>query len=112
VSKCVLVVLSNPVEGREDEFNDWYTNRHVADVIKTPGFLNGQRFKIAHEDPSGTLHYKYLATYEFEADDPAVPMEALNARAGTPAMMISDAFDLKGASVTSWVAVTDKITNQ
>ncbi len=35
------VVHSNPVAGREDEYNDWYSNRHLADVVAVPGALVG-----------------------------------------------------------------------
>ena len=40
-----LVVLTNPVAGREDEYNDWYSNRHLGDVIAIPGIVAAQRFK-------------------------------------------------------------------
>src|SRR5678815_3844677 len=40
------IALSDPVEGREAEFNDWYTGRHLPDVLAVPGFVGGQRFKV------------------------------------------------------------------
>ena len=84
-----LVVLTNPVVGREDEYNAWYNDQHLQDVLAVPGFVAAQRFKVADRDLK-TSH-KYLAIYEVETENLAKTMENLNAAAGTPAMMISDA---------------------
>ena len=40
-----LIVLTNPVEGRDGEYNDWYTNTHLHDVLKIPGIIGAQRFR-------------------------------------------------------------------
>lgn len=107
MKKCVLVVLSNPVAGREAEFNDWYSNQHLADVLKVPGFLSAQRFKLGQEG-SGAA-WQYLAIYEFEAADPAEALAVLTARAGSPDMVISEAMDMQTYSVVPWVAITEKL---
>ncbi len=41
MAKYNLIALTNPLEGRDDEFNDWYTNVHLADVLKLPGVTGG-----------------------------------------------------------------------
>ena len=41
--KNLLLVLSNAVEGKEDEFNDWYSNVHLHDGVKVPGFVAAVR---------------------------------------------------------------------
>ena len=33
-----MVVFTSPVEGREDDYNDWYDNQHLGDVIAAAGF--------------------------------------------------------------------------
>jgi hypothetical protein len=45
--KYTLVVLTNAVEGKEAEFNEWYSKTHLKDVIAIPGFKSAQRFKIS-----------------------------------------------------------------
>ena len=107
MNKYILAVASNPVAGREDEYNDWYTNRHLGDVLKVPGFQSAQRFRIAQDDSSA--QWKYLAIYEFESDDPAATLANLTARAGTPDMVLSDAMDMQAYSVVPWVAITDEL---
>jgi hypothetical protein len=32
MAKHVFVVLTNPVEGEEDTYNDWYTNVHLIGI--------------------------------------------------------------------------------
>lgn len=86
-----FVVLTNAVEGREAEFNDWYSNTHLADVIAIPGIVSADRFELAEFQRTLPQPYKYLAIYEIETDDLKWVTEELGRRSGTPAMVISDA---------------------
>ena len=68
--KAVLMVLTNCTDpAREQEFNDWYTNVHIPDVLLTPGIVRGTRFRLATEPREG--QNKYLALYELHTDDAA-----------------------------------------
>jgi hypothetical protein len=92
MSKHLLLVLTNPVDGREDEFNDWYTNRHLDDVLKIPGIVAAQRFALSPvQRMSPPLPWTYFAIYEIETDDLAATVDALTSRSGTALMPISDA---------------------
>ncbi len=84
--------FTNPVPGREDEYNEWYDNTHLADLLKIPGIVSAQRFKLTDEQRSpGTYPYKYLAVYDCEADNVGSIVSELKARSGTTDMPISDA---------------------
>ena len=85
-----LVVLSDALDDRDDEFNDWYDNVHLKDVLAIDGIVAAQRFKLLSGDK-----WKYLALYEFECEDPQPIVEELQSRAGTDVMPLSDAFDLE-----------------
>ena len=51
---------------REQEFNDWYTNTHLPDVLETPGFMAATRYEMKEfRDGRG----KYFTLYEIETDD-------------------------------------------
>jgi len=92
MAKFRIVAFNNPVEGREAEYNDWYSNTHLADVLRVPGFLTGQRFKLAPAQKSGTeQRWQYAAIYECEADSPQQLLDALAERAGGPLMPLSSA---------------------
>ena len=87
-----LVVLTNPAEGQEDTYNDWYDNQHLGDVVAVPGFKSAQRFKL--RNGLGYDHgHTYLALYEIETDDPDAAIAAMLARRGTEVMAVSDALD-------------------
>ena len=91
-----LIVMSNAITGREDEYNDWYNNRHLQDVVAVPGFLSAQRYRL--NDAIGYEHtYRYVAIYELDSADAANSVADLIKRRGTEAMLLSDAFDLDGA---------------
>mgnify|MGYP003447409978 CR=1 FL=1 len=35
-----LIVFTNPKEGREQDFRDWYVNTHLAEVSNLDGFIS------------------------------------------------------------------------
>ena len=36
--------FTNPTSGKEDEYNTWYDEHHLKDVINVPGFVSARRF--------------------------------------------------------------------
>ena len=83
MAKYVFVVMTNAAEGQEAEFNRWYDEEHLGDVLKLPGMVSAQRFQVAPEEadnPRATL--KFLTLYEIETDDLARTQAALAAAAG------------------------------
>lgn len=87
-----FVVLTNAVEGRDAEFNEWYTNTHLSDVLAVPGIVSAQRYVLADfQRGANPQPYKYLAIYEIETADLKWVAEEIGRRAGSSAMVISDA---------------------
>jgi hypothetical protein len=93
--RYVLVVMADAVPGREAEFNDWYSNVHIPDLLTIPGLRAAQRFVVATDCLSGGSP-KYLAIYEVETEDLARFKAALGAKAKT--ITLSPALDR--ASIT------------
>ena len=53
----------------EQEFNDWYSNSHVPNLLKVPGYISGMRFRLV-EDPALEhlqMRPRYLALYEIHS---------------------------------------------
>lgn len=72
-----VLVLSEPVEGKRKEFNDWYENTHLDEVIATTGWKSARRYQLASE--SGTsCPLPYLAEYLAEAEDADAVLNTLN----------------------------------
>lgn len=95
MGRHVLVALTNPAEGREDDYNDWYDNTHLKDVLEVPGFVSAQRFRLSGAQRMENPPYKYMAIYEIETDDIQQTIGALCARSGTALLPISDALHAK-----------------
>jgi hypothetical protein len=70
MTRFSFVVYSNPAEGREHEYNDWYSNQHVKELLAIPGVTAARRFKIsATQLGEPATPYRYLAIYDIEAED-------------------------------------------
>jgi len=65
--RTLFLVFTKPVPGMEDEYNHWYDNQHVHDVVRVPGVVSAQRYEVAHPGPGGgETTDRYLAIYEIE----------------------------------------------
>ena len=111
MGKFFFTVNSNAVEGKDDEYNDWYSNTHLSDILKLRGFTAAQRFKagdaldaIKGKPPE----HKYLAIYEMETDDLQGCLAELFQ--AVESMDISDAFDSENVSVGLFAPITDRVT--
>lgn len=61
----VLLALVNPVEGRDEDFREWYWNTHIPEVLKLPGFVAAQRYRFGSET-AGRASHRYATIYEIE----------------------------------------------
>jgi hypothetical protein len=73
-----FMVFSNPVEGRDDDFNTWYDKEHLEDLLAIDCFTAAQRYRLAALGPGQEQPtYRYAAVYEAEGDDAAVAQQKL-----------------------------------
>jgi hypothetical protein len=109
--KYTLVVFTNPTTGNEAEFNRWYNEQHIPDVLNAAGFVCAQRFKLSDTQmgPNIDKSHQYLALYEIETDDIKASLKDLQSRAGTADMVMSDAIDLKGANARLFEPVAEEV---
>lgn len=104
--RYTMVVLTNAKEGKDEEFNQWYTNRHLHDVLATPGFVRAQRFQLAVNPSSGGPSWRYYAAYELETDDLKAAVDELMRRYGTDKMPMSDSMDSSNIFFSVYEAIT------
>jgi hypothetical protein len=45
-NRYVYMVMSDPLPGREAEYNDAYQNMHMGDLVQLPGWAGAQRFRL------------------------------------------------------------------
>jgi hypothetical protein len=73
IANYVVLALTNPVEGREEEYNKWY-NEVAVPVYKTiRGFEHLGRFRLADVpkqfDFAADSKWKYLSLYRFSTEN-------------------------------------------
>jgi hypothetical protein len=67
MSDAIMVVLSNSNPARDAEFNSWYNDVHIVEVVKDlDGFESAQRFELAAEQIEESTQYRYLAIYRIK----------------------------------------------
>lgn len=59
-----MVVFSSCTAGKDEEFNRWYDDIHVPEVLAVGPIVACQRFKVADAQAMPQQH-RYLAIYEF-----------------------------------------------
>jgi hypothetical protein len=113
---ALLIVFSNPTEGcDEDEFNRWYAEVHVPDILRMGGARVGRRYQAAGVPllPGLPEPGRYAAIYEVEADtveqiqEIAQSMQAALGRGGAD---ISPTFDLASAQAAWLLPISEDIT--
>lgn len=63
-----MISLTAPVEGRDAEFNDWYDNTHMPEILSFQGVKSAKRYR-ARTQIMGPQSWPYLAVYSIETDD-------------------------------------------
>jgi hypothetical protein len=105
MARFSLVVYSNPVEGREQEYNDWYSNQHLSDLLAIPGVISARRFKLSRTQVAEAAQpYQYLAIYEVEADDVSSFLQEMMARTASGAIPVTTAMS-SALSAVFWEAL-------
>jgi len=82
MAKHVLIAFTNPVEGQEDAYHDWYDTTHISEILSVPGILSARRFKIKMADVKGGPAWKFVAIYEVETDNLGETLKTLGATTG------------------------------
>lgn len=106
-----LLVFSNPFTGRDDEYNDWYDNRHVHDVVAVEGVRWARRYDLVEEPMTNTTSHRYLAIYEFDGDLTRIAAE-FAARRADGRMPVTDSFDRSTTVSSVWVPRGPKVISR
>lgn len=112
MSRYLFLAFTNPVTGRENEYNTWYDTHHVRDVVDVPGFICGQRYRLAAAQfplSQGEPAHRYLALYEIESDDLAATYQLVLERLGSAQMIGCEAFDMTSLHAPSFEPIGPRI---
>lgn len=109
MAKALMVVGSNPTDpAHEAEFNEWYSDTHLADVLAVAGFHTARRYSLSDARPmvdTEASPFRYLAVYEIESDDLEQTGRDVQAALDSGAIPISETFDLSRFSVDFYALI-------
>jgi hypothetical protein len=113
MAKHRLVVFTNAMPGRDAEFNKWYDEVHLREVVEVDGFAAAQRFVLSADQigelDADSVPGRYLAIYEIDAEDLKSAFDKLNAASGG-GMTMSDALDSSSAKAIAYTALGERYT--
>ena len=72
----LMMVWADIPADKEDDFNHWYQEEHLQELLSVPGVLSAARYEAVSSGP------KHLACYELESAD-VVNSEAFKNRPRT-----------------------------
>ena len=106
MDRHVILVFTEPAEGREEEYNAVYT-AHVPEVVAVKGVVAGRRFRWSDPERTDGPPQRYLAIYELEGDLETV--RAALVADGHPAQLP----DSYGPTNTDWwfTAISEPVRN-
>lgn len=100
-------VFSNPIAGMDDEFNDWYDNVHLPDLLSIPGIVSAQRFALWDaaivRDAGWTPEHRYMVVYEIDGDPDEI-MSRVRQAVAEGKVVMSASLDVAGARMSFWSA--------
>ena len=77
MKRHLVLVLTEPTEGNEAAFNDYYEHTHLGEVLATTGWRSAQRYRVAGE-AGEACPLPYLAVYEADAENAGDILDTLN----------------------------------
>jgi hypothetical protein len=89
--KYKMVVFTNAVEGKDKEYNDWYQNTHLKQIVSIKSFVQAQRFRFnTNIVPGAPNPARYMAIYDIETDDINAALGAMGELAASGRMPLPD----------------------
>ena len=71
-NRFTYLVFANPLPGHEAEFNDWYLNQHLGDLMQLDGWVGAQRFRlngaITPRPTAGGYAQGYVVLWDLEGE--------------------------------------------
>jgi hypothetical protein len=113
--RYIMTVRSNPVAGREDEYNDWYDRFQVRDIVQTPTIVAGQRYRLAPVDLPDYPGYqkpkhRYMVVYEIETDSIERTQQILWSPQNVARITPSPAFDASSVDCQIYLPIGPRVT--
>jgi hypothetical protein len=102
----LLITMTNPVAGREEEYRDWYANTHIVEMVQAPKVLTARLHDVT--DARTPTRWRHCALYELEGD-PAEAMQAVFESGKTANRSVSTAGDTPSRMLALATPITERL---
>lgn len=112
--RFIQIVFSDPLPGRDDEFNEWYDNVHVPELLAVPGMVSAQRYRlrdaaIYHAEGGAVPDHRYAIIYEMEGDVDAI-LGKIQQGVADGQIHMADCLDMSSWRLSFWEPRGPKVT--
>ncbi len=107
--KFKMIALTNPVDGRDEEFNDWYQNVHLPEVVSREGMVSARRYKVA-VPLLAPVSFGYMAVYDIDTPDIGGFLQTMGAASATNTQ--SDAADTANSYTVIFSEFGEVVTHE
>ena len=105
----LFIVRSNAAPGREADYNQWYNDVHLKEVLEIEGSQSAQRFELSSAQVQPVQSHGFLAIYEIDGADVAATL----ARLGEATWLtMSDAIEPESIEISVFAGITDKLSRK
>lgn len=103
MATTIMAVFSDPASPeQEDEYNTWYDEVHLEELLGLPGVGGAVRYRIGESGP-GEPGHRYVALYPLTE-----PVEDVLEQMGALGSRPSPAFDMAGSRIQFWTVINDR----
>jgi hypothetical protein len=109
MARHVILVLTDPVDGREDDYNKFYNETHMPEFVELKGVVSGQRFVVSHPGSNVGPPHRYLTIYEIEGS-----LDEARAALLQDAANLTPAPEVFGEGSEDWwfTAITERVSSK
>jgi hypothetical protein len=110
--RLFYMVYTNPLEGHEEAYDEWYEKFHIPEILSVPGMISAQRteLKVTETGRAGGFSpetHRYCVVYEMDGDPDEV-MAAIREKSMTGEFHPPVDVDQATVQMSWWTQVGDK----
>jgi hypothetical protein len=107
-ARTILIVLTSPAAGQDDEFNSWYEQVHIPELFEhIPELRSATRYRRIQGSPSASDHL-YCNVFEIDSGEPGQVLARISSVAASGLFRLSDSL-ATGANSVVWEQVMPTI---
>ena len=106
-----MLVFTNPLPGRDDDYNKWYDEIHLPEVLAVKGFVAARRYVTSADSPEQVAPgpRPYLAVYEIEGD---LGDAFQNLMGATSTFNMGDSLDVENSIIHFYSPIGERVESK